>query len=225
MRIKLIHRKPGVLDYLSTYARMQDFTRHRDSACADEVWSLQHLPVYTLGMAARPEHVLEPGTIPVLQTDRGGQVTYHGPGQLVTYLLIDLRRIKTGIREYVRLLEQGLIDYLHTLGLQGERKPSAPGVYIEGRKIAALGVRVKRGCCYHGIALNVDMDLKPFSGINPCGYAGLEVTQLRDYGINMKVEEVMDPLCGHLLQNIYQEYPSVSVLDTLVNTGVKGAAA
>ena len=184
---------------------MSAFTAKRDAEVADEIWSLQHPSIYTLGMAGKTDHILDPGQIPVHKTDRGGQVTYHGPGQLVMYLLLDLRRRKIGIKDYVHLLEQSLIDYLDQAGLSATRKPGAPGVYIEDRKIAALGVRVRRGCCYHGLSLNVDMDTSPFRGINPCGYPDLEVVQLADFGKATDINEVADNLLEYLLKNIVAE--------------------
>ncbi len=185
----------GTVEYAGTFAKQRDFTDVRDEQTADQIWCLEHPPVYTLGLAGKPEHLLNPGNIPVIKTDRGGQVTYHGPGQLVVYPLLDLKRLGISIRHYVFLLEQTLIDLLDSYGIQGERRPGAPGVYINNRKIAALGIRVRHGCCYHGLALNVDMDLTPFAGINPCGYAGLEVTRLSALGVQLSVLQV----CQNLL--------------------------
>ena len=185
----------GTVEYAGTFAKQRDFTDVRDEQTADQIWCLEHPPVYTLGLAGKPEHLLNPGNIPVIKTDRGGQVTYHGPGQLVVYPLLDLKRRGISIRHYVFLLEQTLIDLLDSYGIKGERRPGAPGVYVNNRKIAALGIRVRHGCCYHGLALNVDMDLTPFAGINPCGYAGLEVTRLSDLGVQLSVLQV----CQNLL--------------------------
>jgi lipoyl(octanoyl) transferase len=159
---------------------MRRFTDARGHQTPDEVWLLEHPPVFTLGQAGRAEHLLDPGVIPVIQVDRGGQVTYHGPGQLVAYLLLDLRRAGLGIKRLVDLLEQAVIELLASLGLNAERRVGAPGVYVDGAKIAALGLRVRNGCSYHGLALNLDLDLAPFSRINPCGYAGLAVTRVVD---------------------------------------------
>jgi lipoyl(octanoyl) transferase len=170
------------VDYAQTWAEMRAFTDARTHASDDELWLLQHPPVFTLGQAGRPEHILAPGAIPVVQTDRGGQVTYHGPGQLIAYLLLDLRRAGLGVKGLVHLLEQAVIDLLAEVGIEAQARPDAPGVYVAGAKIASLGLRVRRGCSYHGLALNVDMDLGPFSRINPCGYPGLAVTQLADLG-------------------------------------------
>ena len=195
-------RKLGLVDYLSIYQAMSTFTTQRGAEATDEIWCLQHLPVYTLGLAGKPEHILEAGKIPVIATDRGGQVTFHGPGQLVMYLLLDLRRRKIGIKDYVFLLEQSIIDYLEPYGVSAARRPGAPGVYIDGRKIAALGIRVRRGCSYHGLALNVNMDTGPFDGINPCGYPELEVVQLADFCPSPELDEVADGLLQNLLRNI-----------------------
>lgn len=159
---------------------MRDFTSNREARTLDELWLLEHPSVYTLGQAGRAEHLLNIGAIPVVQSDRGGQVTYHGPGQLIAYLLLDLRRCGLGVKRLVGLLEQSVIDLLARHELEAEARPEAPGVYVRGAKIASLGLRVRGGCCYHGLALNVAMDLEPFQRINPCGYPGLQVTQLSD---------------------------------------------
>lgn len=187
---KLHVRWLGTSDYCATFENQRDFTLTRDGGSPDLLWGLEHPPVYTLGLAGKPEHLLNPGRIPVHRTDRGGQITYHGPGQLVVYPLLDLKRKGLSIRRYVELLEQVMIDLIAGYGIRGERKAGAPGVYVDGRKIAALGIRVRNGCCYHGLALNVDMDLSPFAGINPCGYAGLEVTRLADLGVGLSVRQV-----------------------------------
>lgn len=175
-----ILRHLGQLDYESTWRRMQQFTDERSADTADELWFLQHPPVFTLGMAARREHLLDPGDIPVLHTDRGGQVTYHGPGQLVVYALLDLRRAGLGVRDLVTALEQAVIRYAATLGIAAAAQRAAPGVYVDGAKLASVGIRIRRGASYHGLALNVNMDLEPFERINPCGHAGLRMTQLAD---------------------------------------------
>lgn len=169
---------------------MQAFTLQRDADTADELWLLEHPPVFTQGMNGKSEHLLAPGDIPVVSVDRGGQVTYHGPGQLVAYAMLDLRRLGIGIRRLVEVLEQSVIDWLAAHGVTAQARRDAPGVYVEGAKIAALGLRVKRGCSYHGLAFNVNMDLEPFSRINPCGYQGMPVTQLAELGISLSVEEV-----------------------------------
>jgi lipoyl(octanoyl) transferase len=161
---------------------MQAFTDTRDEATPDELWLVEHEPVFTLGQAGKPEHVLMPGDIPVLHVDRGGQVTYHGPGQIVAYPLLDLRRLKIGVREYVHRIEQAVIDTLAEWNIEGARREGAPGVYVGDAKIAALGIRVRRGCTFHGLAFNVAMDLEPFGRINPCGYEGLRVVAMADLG-------------------------------------------
>ena len=165
--------------YTETFAAMRAFTLARDADTADEIWFTEHEPVYTLGLAGKPAHVLNPRAIPVVQTDRGGQVTYHGPGQVIAYLLLDLKRRRLKVRELVRLIEDAVISTLADFGVAGHRRAGMPGVYVGGAKIAALGLKVKNGCSYHGVSLNVDMNLAPFAGINPCGYENLEVTQLK----------------------------------------------
>lgn len=177
---ELIVRYLGVVDYLPTLEAMRHLTSERDERTADEIWLLQHPQVFTQGQAGKPEHLLAPGDIPVIQVERGGQVTYHGPGQLVAYLMLDLRRLGLGVRELVTAMEQSLVDVLATYGVEAAPKADAPGVYVNGEKIASLGLRVRRGCSFHGLALNVDMDMSPFWRINPCGYAGLKMVQLRD---------------------------------------------
>lgn len=173
-----IIRSLGLVDYQTTWQRMRRFTETRTAQTADELWMLEHPPVFTLGMAGRREHLLAPGDIPVVQSDRGGQVTYHGPGQLVIYTLIDLRRAGLGVRDLVTGLEQSVIRYAVQLGVTAMARHGAPGVYVDGRKLASVGIRIRRGASYHGLALNVNMDLEPFRRINPCGYAGLAMTQL-----------------------------------------------
>ncbi|HUN00541.1 MAG TPA: lipoyl(octanoyl) transferase LipB [Halothiobacillus sp.] len=166
-------------DYADILAQMQAFTAERDAATPDEFWLLSHAPIFTQGLNGQPAHVLDAGDIPVVRTDRGGQVTYHGPGQLVLYTLIDLKRAGMGVREWVQALEQSVIDFMAERGVLGARKEGAPGVYVAGAKIAALGLKVRQGRCYHGLAFNLDMDLTPFARINPCGMAHLPVTQWR----------------------------------------------
>jgi lipoyl(octanoyl) transferase len=170
----------GRQDYTECWRAMSDFTNQRTSDTPDQLWLVEHPPVFTQGQAGKAEHLLFPGDIPLVQTDRGGQITYHGPGQLVAYPLLDLRRLKLGVRELVTAIEQTLVSTLGHYGIDAAAKPDAPGVYVDGRKIASLGLRVRRGCSFHGLALNVDMDLSPFLCINPCGYQGLTMTQLRD---------------------------------------------
>lgn len=173
-------RNLGLSDYTPVWRAMQDFTNTRTAETPDELWVLQHNPVFTQGQAGKPEHVLDTHGIPVVQSDRGGQVTYHGPGQLVVYFLLDVRRRGFGVRTLVDLIENSLIAVLASYGIDAQLRKGAPGVYVEGRKIAALGLRMRKGGSLHGLSFNVDMDLTPFSYINPCGYAGMEVTQLRD---------------------------------------------
>ena len=174
----IVLRKLGVADYEPTLQSMKELTDSRDQDTADELWLLQHPRVFTQGQAGKAEHVLAPGEIPVIQVDRGGQVTYHGPGQWVVYLLVDLKRRRLGVRDLVDLIEQSLVQLLAGYGIDAAPRRDAPGVYVDGEKIASLGLRVRRGCSYHGLALNVDMDLEPFQRINPCGYRGLEVTSM-----------------------------------------------
>jgi lipoyl(octanoyl) transferase len=201
----------GRVDYQPAWRAMQDFTARRDADAADEIWLLEHPPVFTLGMAGKREHVLADIGIPVLAIDRGGQVTYHGPGQVVGYLLVDLRRRGYGVRELVHRMEQAVIDVLAEHGLAGERLAGAPGVYVasggEGglAKLAALGLRVRHGCTYHGLALNVDLDLAPYRAINPCGYAGMAVTRLKDFVPEVGREAVEAALARRLLERVYGE--------------------
>lgn len=177
---ELVVRHLGLVEYQPTLESMRQLTRERDEQTADEIWLLQHPKVFTQGQAGKAEHLLAPGDIPVVQVERGGQVTYHGPGQLVAYLMLDLRRLDLGVRELVTAMEQSLVDLLAGYGIEAAPKADAPGVYVAGDKIASLGLRVSRGCSFHGLALNVDMDMTPFLRINPCGYAGLKMVQMRD---------------------------------------------
>lgn len=179
---------------------MRAYTESRTGESPDEIWLVEHPPVYTLGQAGRREHVRAPGRVPVVATDRGGQVTYHGPGQAVVYVLIDLRRRGLGVRGLVHDLEQAVIDAAGRAGVAAGRRAGAPGVYVEEAKLAALGLRVRRGCAYHGVAVNVDLDLAPFRGIDPCGYEGLEVTRLRDLGVAWTVEETGERVAGALME-------------------------
>ncbi len=182
-------RELGLSDYADTWREMRCVTEARDEVSRDELWLLEHPSVYTLGQAGRSEHLLDAGAIPIVNSDRGGQVTYHGPGQLVAYVLMDLRRRKLGVRQLVDGLEQCVIAMLAGAGITGERRQRAPGVYVSDRKICALGLRIRNGCSYHGLALNVNMDLEPFQRIDPCGFAGLEVIQTHDLGIAWSVDE------------------------------------
>ena len=180
----------GVVQYAPTYEAMRRFTETRSEATPDELWVLEHAPVYTVGVAGRKEHFPRRTEIPLERIDRGGQITYHGPGQAIVYALVDLARRSLTVRAMVTTMEQAVIDTLATNDVRAERKSSAPGVYVGGAKIAALGLRVRRGCCYHGVALNVDMDLAPFFAIDPCGYAGLEVTQASALGVAGGTEQL-----------------------------------
>ena len=197
-------RELGQLDYERTWLAMQRFTDERKLVpdTQDEVWLVQHPPVFTQGKAGKAEHLLLPGDIPVVKSDRGGQVTYHGPGQLVAYLLLDVRRLGYGVRELVTRMEQCLIDLLASYGVSAAAKADAPGVYVDGAKIASLGLRIRNGCSFHGLALNVDMDLEPFRRINPCGYAGLAMTQLRDHAGPIEFAEVGARLRSQLVKHL-----------------------
>ncbi|MCL7715030.1 lipoyl(octanoyl) transferase LipB [Stenotrophomonas mori] len=191
-------RDLGRQPYAPVWQAMQRFTDARGEDGADELWVVEHDPVFTLGQAGKDEHVLTPGDIPVLHVDRGGQVTYHGPGQIVVYPLLDLRRLGIGVRDYVCRIEQAIIDTLDEWNIVAERLEGAPGVYVGGAKIAALGIRVRRGCSFHGLAFNVGLDLEPFHRINPCGYAGMQVTSVLDLGGPSGVEAVKPVLLSHL---------------------------
>ncbi|MBB5883907.1 lipoyl(octanoyl) transferase LipB [Xanthomonas sp. LMG 8992] len=193
-RVRQLGRQP----YEPVWRAMQRFTDARDEATPDELWVVEHDPVFTLGQAGKPEHVLAPGDIPVLQVDRGGQVTYHGPGQLVVYPLLDLRRLHIGVRDYVCRIEQAIIDTLDEWNILGRRRDGAPGVYVGGAKVAALGIRVRRGCTFHGLSFNVAMDLEPFHRINPCGYQGLQVTAVLDLGGPSGMQAVTPVLLAQL---------------------------
>lgn len=192
----------GHREYEPTWREMQRITDERDASTPDRVWLLEHPPVYTVGMNGDHSHILNPSAIPVIDIDRGGQVTYHGPGQLVVYPLLDLRRHHLGIRALVEALENAVIDYVSDYGIEAAGRRDAPGVYVDGAKLASLGLRVRRGCSYHGLAFNVDMDLAPFQGINPCGFQGLEVTQLADLGGPSDLESVAQELQPHLARHL-----------------------
>jgi len=191
---------------------MQNLTLHRDENTPDQVWFLQHEPVFTQGQNGKPEHLLNPGDIPVIQVDRGGQITYHGPGQLIAYLLIDLKRSKFGIRQLVTTIESAVIDYLAKHQVQATAKKDAPGVYIENKKIASLGLRVKRGCSYHGLAFNIDMDLSPFKRINPCGLSNITMTQVSEYTNNYDLESIKKDLLHYFCQHL--GYESTALLES-----------
>ena len=198
----LVIRDLGRADYVPTWEAMQAFTAGRSADTRDELWLVEHPPVYTLGQAGKPEHVLRDVGIPVVKIDRGGQVTYHGPGQVVAYLLIDLHRRGIKVRELVNRIEQAVIDQLADYGLTAERHDGAPGVYVGPAKVAALGLRIRNGCSYHGVSLNVDMDLSPFLAINPCGYAGMPVTQLKDLGVGLAPPQAAADLTRHLVAQL-----------------------
>src|SRR5512146_212681 len=200
-----IHIKSlGMVDYEPTWRAMQHFTAERTADTLDEIWLVQHPPVYTQGQAGKPEHLLNPTDIPVVKIDRGGQITYHGPGQIVAYMLLDLHRWKINVRELVRLMEQAVIDLLAEYGVTAHGREDAPGVYVGDAKIASLGLKIKKGCSYHGLAFNVDMDLSPFDNINPCGYEGLRVTQCIELGMTVQLEELQAELTQNLVHGLQQ---------------------
>ncbi len=198
----LVRRFPGLQPYEPVWRAMQAFTDTRDAQTPDELWVVEHEPVFTLGQAGKWEHVLLPGDIPVVPVDRGGQVTYHGPGQIVAYPLIDLRRAGIGVREFVTCIEQAIIDTLAEWNIVAARKNGAPGVYVADAKVAALGLRVRRGCTFHGLAFNVNMDLEPFHRINPCGFQGLQVTQMLDLGGPSRLADVEIELISQLAHQL-----------------------
>lgn len=202
MPSKVLMRSLGRRDYSDVWQAMKDFTDSRQSETPDEFWMVEHPPVFTLGQAGRPEHILQAGDIPVIKCDRGGQVTYHGPGQIVVYTLVNLRRIPIGVRRLVDCLEQSVIDFLGTCGVSAQNRADAPGVYVEGRKIAALGLRVRKGCSYHGLSFNVNLDVSPFERINPCGFKDLEVTRLIDCGVDTDMWHAGQIICERLAQTL-----------------------
>ena len=195
-------KRLGLVEYEPTWRAMQRFTDERGDDTPDEIWFLEHPPVFTLGMNANPAHVLAPADIPVVQIDRGGQVTYHGPGQLVVYPLIDLRRAGLGVRDLVTALERSVMTYVAQFGIAAECRRSAPGVYVDGKKLASVGIRIRRGSSYHGLAMNVNLDAEPFTRINPCGYEGLEVTRLADLGGAHSVQAAAAGLEPHVLREL-----------------------
>ncbi len=194
----------GLVEYQPTWEAMKKFTAARSGETRDEIWLAQHPPTYTQGVSGKPEHLLHPTDIPLVRIDRGGQITYHGPGQIVAYLLLDMRRWKISVRELVCLMEQAVIDLLGEYGVAATGRKDAPGVYVNGAKIASLGLKIRNGCCYHGLALNVDMDLTPFAGINPCGHAGLRVTQCCELGIPAPINELQAELAQNLIHGLRQ---------------------
>lgn len=193
----------GLTDYATTFAAMRAHNRASDAHTPDEIWLLEHPPVFTLGLAGKPEHILDAGDIPVIKIDRGGQVTYHAPGQLVVYLLLNMRQRQYGVKSLVNRIEQSVIDLLSEFAISGVRQAGMPGVYVDGAKIAAIGLRVANHATYHGLALNIDMELGPFSRINPCGYKGLEVTQMRELGVTDKMSVIAEKCVAHLKRNLY----------------------
>ncbi|WP_172561984.1 lipoyl(octanoyl) transferase LipB [Vibrio furnissii] len=196
---QLVVRRLGRQDYHPVWQAMHDFTDQRDDTTRDEVWLVEHNPVFTQGQAGKAEHLLNTGDIPVVQSDRGGQVTYHGPGQIVAYFLINLRRKKLGVRELVTDIENLVINTLNAYNIDAVARPDAPGVYVEGKKICSLGLRIRKGCSFHGLALNVNMDLSPFLRINPCGYQGMEMVQVSDLGGPARIEDVEQQLIKELV--------------------------
>lgn len=202
---QLVIRQLGLQDYSRIWQAMQQFTDLRDSNTPDEIWLLEHPPVFTQGQAGKAEHLLFPGDIPVVQVDRGGQVTYHGPGQLVAYVLLDIKRRNLGVRQLVSMLENILIELLRRYNINAEARPDAPGVYVAGAKIASLGLRVRKGCTFHGLALNVQMDMEPFSRINPCGYAGMQMVQCSELGGPQQVSEAAAELA-----ELFQQHLAIS---------------
>ncbi len=201
------HCKPaiknlGLQDYQETWQAMQDFNKARNSETSDQIWVVEHPPVYTLGRNGKKEHILRKTDIPIIHVDRGGQVTYHGPGQLVIYLLLDLHRRKLGVRQLVSIIENSIIQLLDEYEIKANSEKTAPGVYVNGSKIAALGLRISKGCSSHGLSLNVDMDLTPFQAINPCGYQGLQITQCKDLGITDNMQKLANKLLQILCQQL-----------------------
>lgn len=198
----LIIHYPDLMPYQETWRAMQAFTEQRTPETSDQIWVLEHFPTYTLGLATKPEHILKINEIPIVQTDRGGQITYHGTGQLIFYILMDLSRTHFTVRSLVLALEESVILYLKQLSIFAERKEKAPGIYIEGRKIASLGLKIRKNCTYHGLSLNVDLDLTPFEAINPCGYAGLEMTSLKKEGVLLNTNDVSQQFLPILLEQL-----------------------
>ena len=214
MQYPSLHIKAlGMVDYEPTWRAMQCFTDERTADTLDEIWLVQHPPTYTQGQAGKPEHLLNPTDIPVVKIDRGGQITYHGPGQIVAYLLLDLRRWKINVRELVRLMEQAVIDLLAEYDVAAQGREEAPGVYVGNAKIAALGLKIKKSCSYHGLSFNVDMDLSPFDNINPCGYEGLRVTQAIEVGISVPWEELQAQLTQNLVHGLQRHLDKKRLLE------------
>jgi len=208
--MRLISKYLGLVDYMATWQAMQTFTEQRTPDTDDELWLLEHPPIYTLGQAGQWKHLLKPSSIPVVQIDRGGQITYHAPGQLIAYTLLDLRRRSWSIRHLIRHLEQAIIKLLANYGINANGNEQAPGVYVEHAKIAALGLRIRQGCCFHGLALNVNMDLEPFAWINPCGQPNMRMTQMANFGVDINVTQLAAPLSRCLQQQLaYAQEPLI----------------
>jgi len=184
--------------YQDVWRQMKEFTHSRNNDTCDEAWVVEHPPVFTLGQAGKSEHILAAGDIPIVKSDRGGQVTYHGPGQLIVYLLIDIRRLGINVRQLVSGIEASIVNLLDAYNVVAAARKDAPGVYVDGKKIAALGLRIRKGCSYHGLSLNVDMDMEPYGRINPCGYAEMEIIQLRDLGVTLSLTQVSELLLAHI---------------------------
>lgn len=201
MTIPVVHNL-GICAYQEIWQKMLEFTEQRDINTPDEIWLLQHYPVFTQGQAGDAKHVLNPGNIPIIETDRGGQVTYHGPGQLIIYPLINLQRIRLGIKQFVNILQQSIIQLLADYRIIANTRVNAPGVYVNDAKICSIGLKIRRGCCYHGIALNVNMDLEPFTRINPCGIKNLKMVQISDYINNICFSEVEEKIVKYLVKNL-----------------------
>ena len=196
-------RKKGLRDYTSTWKEMISFTENRNIDTPDELWTLEHNSVFTQGLSGKPEHLLKATQIPIIQSDRGGQITYHAPGQLIIYCLIDIKRLGIGIKKMVSIIEQSLIEFLSTYDIKAHTLKGAPGVYVNGSKIAALGLKVKQGRTYHGLSLNIDMDLSPYKLINPCGYSGLKVTQMCNLTDNMlSISDIQQVLSAHIISSV-----------------------
>jgi lipoyl(octanoyl) transferase len=206
-------RRLGTVPYVPAWHAMQRFTQERDTHTLDEIWLLEHPPVFTQGQAGKAEHILAPGDIPVVQVDRGGQVTYHGPGQLMVYLLVDVVRKKIGVRDLITAIESALVEALAGWGIAGSPRPDAPGVYVQGRKIASLGLRIRRGRSFHGLALNVSMDMAPFNCINPCGYAGMTMAQVEDFVPNIGVADAAEQVLAALNRQL--RYREVEFTDAI----------
>lgn len=215
MKIKYL----GQQDFFTTWQSMHDFTLNRDETTEDELWVLEHPPVFTQGQAGKPEHILNPHGIPIIQTDRGGQVTYHGPGQIVVYVLFDLKRAKIGIRNLVSKLEQAIIQLLAQYDIHAKSFCDRPGVYVQEEKMASIGLRVKKGCSFHGIAFNVDMDLTPFTYINPCGYSQLKMTQLKNFLPNLNIEQIQSQLAEHMQKQLRSSTSAEIIINRLEACG------